>query len=130
MSEEKAREFWIEGSEWESEPAGEARGFIHVIEYSAYEQLQKENEKLKAELDKLKNRFSKQAKKYWEGDLDSTLSGLNKAKDENAVLREHLRIAVEALNQISRTRTYHVAEGELYRSQALSALNKIKLKET
>ncbi|HAB99721.1 MAG TPA: hypothetical protein DCE71_07870 [Parachlamydiales bacterium] len=75
VTQKKPREFWIEI--WKEQPADSdliiqrpvsARNFnksclgdeiIHVIEYSAYESLKKENEQLKAKLEKAKEALLK-----------------------------------------------------------------------
>jgi hypothetical protein len=101
----KPREFWIDGIGNALQHPGMAfkdEVLIHVIEYSAYEQLQKDYAVCDAERDTLKKENEELRIAYETMVKEKSDNFLNRFKlaDENASLRESLKLAVEELSDI------------------------------
>ena len=108
MSEEKAREFWIDyerNAVLKDEPFGTGSSyFVNVIEKSAYDSLQKENEELKHEILELKEDlgFTKsQLKRAWKS-IRSHVSKRRFYRKENEALKARLVKAKEVMKAVNK----------------------------
>jgi hypothetical protein len=118
MSEDRPREWGLCYGEYD-EAAGngpiiEGNGSIKVVEKNAYDALQKQNEELRKRLRNLAS------------GSDEFMKLLKKREYENTSLREHLRIAVEALDDIYSGENLYTDLPDI----AMAALNKIKHGDT
>ena len=99
---------------------------IHVIEHSAYDALAKENEELRAEIEKFKSGVNN-FKCVHCGDYTSPFAPVN-LLSEITSLRESLKLAVEALTNYACDPCNGTVERPCFRYKACEALDKIKAK--